>query len=71
MNVTASLVETIDVGAAVTSMIVRTAVLTKVVVTVGCVNFSKKSKIIKHNPGNYQVLLRDFRTTFIFLIRQM
>ena len=39
--------------------------------TVGCVKFSKSSKIIKHNPGNYQVLLRDFRTTFIFLIRQM
>ena len=34
-------------------------------------NFSKISKIIKHNPGNYQVLLKDFRTTFIFLIRQM
>ena len=29
MNVPASLVETIDVGTAVTSMIVRTAVLTK------------------------------------------
>ena len=33
MNVPASLVETIDVGTAVTSMIVRTAVLTKVVGT--------------------------------------
>ena len=33
MNVPASLVETIDVGTAVTSMIVRTAVLTKVIGT--------------------------------------
>ena len=33
MNVTASLVEIIDVGTAVTSMIIRTAVLTKVVGT--------------------------------------
>ena len=40
-------------------------------VTLGYVNFSKKSKIIKHNPEKYQVLLSDFRTTFIFLIRQM
>ena len=51
----------------------RSSALTMVVVgpyVVGCVNFSKKSKIIKHNPGKYQVLLRDFRTTFIFLIRQ-
>ena len=46
-------------------------VLIKKKSVVGCVNFSKASKIIKHNPGNYQVLLRDFRTTFIFLIRQM
>ena len=33
--------------------------------------FQKNQKIIKHNPGNYQVLLRDFKTIFIFWIQQV